>query len=96
MRIEAESPFTGRQERRMKRRAEIAFIAALSKIADLDGLTEGDDEFDFFIEIPRGETSLHEFSMRLSDVAMAIRDRFGVRVSALPVGGVDLIEHKQY
>jgi hypothetical protein len=92
MRIDAEGPFTGRQERRMKKRAEIAFIAALSKIADLSGLTEGDDEFDFFIEIPPGQ-GLHEFSQRLTDVEMEIRDRFGVRVSALPVGGAHLTDY---
>jgi len=75
------------QERRMKQRADRAFLEELAKFANLEYLTPGERGFDYCIEVPRG-AGWTEFQERLVDMEMEIRDRFGVYVRAIPVEGV--------
>jgi hypothetical protein len=74
------------QERRMKQRADRAFLEELGKFANLEYLRPGEHGFDYCIEIPRG-VGWTEFQNRVVDVEIDIRERFGVRIRAIPVAG---------
>jgi hypothetical protein len=72
------------EARRVTRPAETAFLAGLAKIVgDMSGLTPGDDEFDYFIPIPASR--LHELSQHVADLQLAVQDRYGVTITALPI-----------
>lgn len=66
------------------RTANAFFLAHLASIVgDMSGLTDGDDEFDYFIPVPL--TDLHVVSQRIADLEFTVRERFDVGVSALPI-----------
>jgi hypothetical protein len=66
------------------RTANAFFLAHLAKIVgDMSGLTDGDDEFDYFIPVPLAD--LHVVSQRIADLEFTVRERFEVGVSALPI-----------
>lgn len=66
------------------RTANAFFLAHLANIVgDMSGLTEGDDEFDYFIPVPLSD--LHVVSQRIADLEFTVRERFEVEVSALPI-----------
>jgi hypothetical protein len=66
------------------RTANAFFLAHLASIVgDMSGLTDGDDEFDYFIPVPVAD--LHLVSQRIVDLEFTVRERFDVGVSALPI-----------
>ena len=66
------------------RTANAFFLAHLANVVgDMSGLTEGDDEFDYFIPVPLAD--LHVVSQRIADLEFTVRERFSVGVSALPI-----------
>ncbi len=65
------------------RKATAALIVGLARIVDIATLTEGDDEFDYFVQVPSGE--LYELGKRVSDLECDIQDRFGIKVTVLPI-----------
>ena len=66
------------------RTANAFFLAHLASIVgDLSGLTEGDEEFDYFIPVPVAD--LHLLSQRIADLEFTVRERFDIGVSALPI-----------
>jgi hypothetical protein len=70
--------------RRAWRPAETFFISGLAKlVGDMSGLTQGDDEFDYFIPIP--VSRLHELSQHIADLQLTVQDRYGITITALPI-----------
>lgn len=67
-------------------RARTALILRLANIVDLSTLTEGDDRFDYYVNVPARE--YHELSQRVGNVEFDINLEFGVwvRVFVVPVG----------
>jgi hypothetical protein len=64
--------------------ANAFFLAHLANVVgDISGLTEGDDEFDYFI--PVRVADLHVVSQRIADLEFTVKERFDVGVSALPI-----------
>jgi hypothetical protein len=59
------------------------FMRNLAGIADVTQLREGDDEYDFFLHVPADQ--LHEMDQRISDLKFAVRDRFGVMITIMPI-----------
>ena len=59
------------------RDAEAAYLAALSKLVDLESLTGGRDGYDFYVRVAAGE--MHRTTQRIVDLEYDIRERFGVR-----------------
>jgi hypothetical protein len=69
---------------RSMRTANAFFLAHLANIVgDMSALTEGDNEFDYFIPVPVAE--LHVISQRIADLEFTVKERFDVGVSALPI-----------
>jgi hypothetical protein len=77
--VERELVRTGR----VLRRANAFFLANLSRIVDIARLREGDDEEDYFIEVPASQ--LHEVGQRIADLELSVSERFGVGISAFPI-----------
>jgi hypothetical protein len=69
----------------IRKDAEAAYIATLSRLVDLSTLTGGRHGYDFHVEASAAE--LHELSQRVVDLEYDIRDRFGVhfRTYIIPV-----------
>ena len=66
------------------RAANAFFLAHLVNIVgDVSGLTEGDDEFDYFIPVALAD--IHVVSQRIADLEFTVKQRFEVGVSALPI-----------
>lgn len=66
------------------RAANAYFLAHLANIVgDVSGLTEGDDEFDYFIPVPLA--ALHVVGQHIADLEFTVKQRFDVGVSALPI-----------
>jgi len=63
--------------------AVACFVRNLVGIVDVAQLSEGDDEYDFFVHVPADQ--LHEISLRISDLKFAVRDRFGVMITIMPI-----------
>ena len=59
------------------------FMSRLARLVDLSQLTVGDDEQDYFVPIAADE--LHETSLRIIDLEIEVQERFGVRISVLPI-----------
>ena len=59
------------------------FITNLARIVDIAQLTEGDDEYDYFVRVPANR--LHEIDQRVSDLKFAVQDRFGVMITIMPI-----------
>lgn len=74
------------QERRMKKRAQSAFLEELAKFADLKHLTDGAHGWDYRIEVPRN-VDIIDFEDRVIDLQVAIYERFGARVWCWVVSG---------
>ena len=70
--------------RRAVRAAEAFFLARLARIVgDLSALTEGDDEFDYFV--PVRASRLHEVGQRIADLELEVQDRYEISLSAMPI-----------
>ncbi len=65
------------------RRATVACIAGLREIVDLATLTVGDDEYDYFVQIPTAD--LYEIGQRVSNLECDVQERFGIKVTVLPI-----------
>ncbi|MEA2721642.1 MAG: hypothetical protein QOJ39_3506 [Candidatus Eremiobacteraeota bacterium] len=59
------------------------FIKNLARIVDITELSEGDDEFDYFVRVP--VKGLHEIDQRIADLKFAVQDRFGVMITIMPI-----------
>jgi hypothetical protein len=46
-------------------------------------LSEGDEEFDYFV--PVRASQLHEVSLLIADLEVTVQQRFGVKISAMPI-----------
>jgi hypothetical protein len=68
---------------RVLRRANIFFLVNLARIVDITRLQEGDDEQDYFVEVPASQ--LHEVSQRIADLNYDVRHRFHAEISAMPI-----------
>jgi hypothetical protein len=68
------------------RRARTALILRLANVVDLSTVTEGDDYFDYYVNVPAPE--YHELSQRIGNVEFDVNLEFGVwvRMFAIPVG----------
>ena len=49
----------------------------------MSGLTEGDDDFDYFIPIPASR--LHEVGQQIADLELEVQERYGIALSAMPI-----------
>ncbi len=68
---------------RVLRPATAFFLARLARIVDVANLSEGDEEFDYFVPAPAAQ--LHEVGQRIADLELAVQERFGVGISAIPI-----------
>jgi hypothetical protein len=66
---------------RVLRRANVFFLVNLARIVDITGLREGDDEKDYFVDVPASQ--LHEVDQRIADLEYEVRHRFDAEVSAM-------------
>ena len=58
-------------------------VRNLARIVDVSELSEGDDEYDFFVPVPADR--LHEMDLRISDLKFEIQERFGVMITIMPI-----------
>lgn len=72
---------------RLLRPANAFFLASLAHIVDVSNLREGDAEFDYCV--PVRTTQLHEVSQQIADLQLAVQERFGVGISAMPIPVAD-------
>lgn len=68
---------------RVMRRANIFFLVNLAKFADITSLREGDDEDDYFIDVPASR--LHDVGLQIADLHYEVRHRFGAEVRAMAI-----------
>ena len=68
---------------RMLAPANAFFVANLARIVDVTKLTEGDEEFDYFVPVPANQ--LHDVTQRIADLKFAVQERFGVGISVMPI-----------
>jgi hypothetical protein len=59
------------------------FIRNLADIVDIKQLTEGDDEYDYFVRVPVSQ--LHETDLRVSELKFEVEKRFGVTITIMPI-----------
>ncbi len=59
------------------------FVRNLARIVDVTQLSEGDDEYDYFVAVPVDR--LHEMDQRISDLKFAVQERFGVTITIMPI-----------
>jgi hypothetical protein len=59
------------------------FFSNLAGIVDLTHLSEGDDEYDYFVRVP--VEGFHELTQRISDLKFKVQDRFGVYITIMPI-----------
>jgi len=59
------------------RDAEAAYLAALSKLVDMESLSGGRDGYDFYVRVAASD--MHATTQRIVDLEYDIRERFGVR-----------------
>jgi hypothetical protein len=59
------------------------FMSSLARIVDVTQLREGDDEYDYFVSVPADR--LHEIDLRISDLECTVKERFGVRITIMPI-----------
>ncbi len=70
--------------RRAVRTAEAFFLARLAEIVgDVSGLTEGDEDFDYFIPVPASR--LHEVGQQIADLELEVQERHNIALSAMPI-----------
>jgi hypothetical protein len=75
---------TSRETRRAKAKARTALFAALADVVDLSTLEDGDDEFDYFVDVPL--VRFGEIADRIAEIVCDVNVRFGVWVRVLPIG----------
>jgi hypothetical protein len=68
---------------RVLRCANVFFLVNLARIVDITRLREGDDEQDYFVEVPASR--LHEVGQRIADLNYDVRHRFHAEVSAMAI-----------
>ena len=68
---------------RILSRANAFFLANLVPVIDVAGLTEGDADDDYYVEVPTNR--LAEVERQLTTVKMAALDRFNAHVSMFPI-----------
>lgn len=59
------------------------FFSSLAHMVDLTQLSEGDDEYDYFVRVPADR--LHELDLRISDLKFDVQKRFGVTITVMPI-----------
>ncbi|MBV8368761.1 MAG: hypothetical protein JO036_07465 [Candidatus Eremiobacteraeota bacterium] len=59
------------------------FMRNLASIVDVTELSEGDDEYDYFIRVPADR--LHEMDQRIVDLACTVQEQFGVTITIMPI-----------
>jgi hypothetical protein len=70
--------------RRLVRVAEAFSLARLANIVgDLSGLTEGDEEFDYFVPVPASR--LHEVGQQIADLELEVQERYEMSLSTMPI-----------
>ena len=67
---------------RVLRRASIFFLKNLAEIIDVTCLTEGDEEYDYFLEVPAER--LDDVIRRIAELQRAIQERFEIEISVKP------------
>ena len=80
---EHELPKDVAQALRMLAPANAFFVANLARIVDVTTLTEGDEEYDYFVPVPAKQ--LHEVSQRIADLKFTVQERFGIGISVMPI-----------
>lgn len=58
-------------------------VRNLARLVDVSELSEGDDEYDFFIPVPADR--LHELDLRIADLQFEVQERFGVKIAIMPI-----------
>lgn len=58
-------------------------MSHLARIVDITQLSEGDEEYDYFVRVPAHK--LHELSQRIGDLRFDVEERFGVRITIMPI-----------
>jgi hypothetical protein len=59
------------------------FVSNLARVVDITQLSEGDDEYDYFVRVPAGQ--LHEMTLCISDLKFVVQERFGVKITIMPI-----------
>ncbi|HEV2737805.1 MAG TPA: hypothetical protein VGU66_04410 [Candidatus Elarobacter sp.] len=78
------SPEAVEEAAKSLRLANAFFLAHLTQIVgDMSGLTEGDQDYDYFIPVPLAR--LHILGQQISDLQFEVKQRFQVGITALPV-----------
>jgi hypothetical protein len=83
MTILTEEPGTSNDVERAVRAitpATAFFFSNLARLVDVTRLSEGDAEYD---NIPAGQ--LHELSQRIGELRFEVEERFGVRITIMPI-----------
>jgi hypothetical protein len=63
--------------------ANAFFLSRLARIVDITKLSEGDAEYDYFVRVPAGE--LHKLDQRIEELRFDVEERFGVRITIMPI-----------
>jgi len=64
---------------RVLARASIFFLRELGGIVDVTGLREGDEEHDYFLEVPAEQ--LDAVRPRVAELLHSVQEQFGVEIS---------------
>ncbi|MEA2688794.1 MAG: hypothetical protein QOJ39_3118 [Candidatus Eremiobacteraeota bacterium] len=67
---------------RVLRRASIFFMTNLADIIDPKCLSEGDEEYDYFLEVPADR--LDDVSRRVAELQRTIREQFEIEIRVKP------------
>ncbi len=59
------------------------FFSQLARLVDITKLSEGDADYDYFVSVPASE--LHELSQQIGDLRFDVEERFGVRITIMPI-----------
>lgn len=59
------------------------FVRNLAQIVDITQLSEGDEEFDYFVRVPVNR--LNEIDLRVADLKFDVQERFGVKITIMPI-----------
>jgi len=59
------------------------FFSNLARLVDIANLSEGDADYDYFVSVPAGQ--LHEVSQRIGELRFDVEERFGVRITIMPI-----------
>jgi hypothetical protein len=59
------------------------FFSRLAGMVDMTQLSEGDDDYDYFVRVP--VERLHELDLRISALKFEVQKRFGVTIFIMPI-----------